>query len=172
MKIELLEETFGQIAPQAIAFSASFYDNLFRQNPDLKPLFANASREAQDKKLIFSLAAIVENLRSPEILAPALQSLGARHFQIGTLEKHYPLVGQALLDTFAAYLGAAWTAEAANAWLEAYNLIAKIMVEGTIRPEEHLTPELTFYEWIDLYGETDPMVKAAIAQLTDFKYGR
>lgn len=172
MDIDLLEQSFEQVMPDAIAFSASFYDTLFRHNPDLKPLFANTSQEAQEKKLIFSLAAIIENLRSPDVLEPALKSLGARHFEVGTLEAHYPLVGQALLETFADYLKADWTPETATAWTEAYNAIATTMLEGAKNPEAHLGPELTFYDWVDLYGESSPKVRDAIAKLTNFHYGK
>ncbi len=171
MQIELLEASFDQIRPQAIAFSARFYDLLFHHHPELKPLFAETTQEAMGKKLMVSLAAIVENLRSPEILTVALQSLGARHVQVGTLEEHYPFVGQALLETFAEYLGSDWTPELATAWQDAYGVIVTIMLQGAEDPESHLEPELTFYDWIDLYGESSPRIRDAMAGLTDFHYG-
>ena len=171
MDVNLLEKSFGEVSPQAIAFSASFYETLFRYHPELLPLFENVTKEAQEKKLIFSLAAIIENLRNPEILQPALKSLGARHFQVGTLEAHYPMVGKALLETFESYLKEGWTPEVSQAWLEAYEAIAQVMMEGAKNPEEHLEPELTFYEWIDLYGEESPEVRDAIRALTQFHYG-
>lgn len=171
MKIELLEDSLDRIMPQAVDFSANFYATLFRHNPELKVLFKNTDAKAQEKKLVFSLAAIVENLRNPEVLAPALRSLGAQHFQVGTLEAHYPLVGQALLESFATYLGTGWTAELAAAWHEAYNLIAVTMLEGAKYSNDYLNGELTFYDWVDLYGEGSPRLKRAIASLTDFSYG-
>lgn len=171
MNVELLESSFAQISPHAIAFSASFYEKLFQKNPQLKPLFDEVSQQAQEKKLVFSLAAIVENLRNPEILQPALKSLGARHFQVGTLKAHYPMVGEALLETFAQYMGADWTPAVSSAWLEAYEAIATVMMQGAQRPQDYLHPELTFYEWIDLYGEESPQVRDAIATLTEYHYG-
>ena len=170
MDIKLLENSFEQVAPQAIAFSASFYETLFKHHPQLKPMFAEVSQEAQEKKLVFSLAAIVENLRNPEVLQPALKSLGARHFQVGTLKKHYPMVGQALIETFATYLGDDWTPETEKVWLDAYNVIAETMLAGTVNPAAHLEPELTFYDWVDLFGDEDPQVKAMIQSVTDFHY--
>jgi len=171
MNIELLERSFEQVKPQAIAFSASFYETLFRLSPQLKPMFANTSQEAQQKKLVFSLAAIVENLRNPEILGPALASLGARHLEVGTLEEHYPLVGHALLNTFAEYLGEDWTPELAEYWLAAYEAIANTMLDGTKNPEKHLSPELTFYDWINLYGEESKKVKETFSRVSSFSYG-
>ena len=170
MDIQLLESSFEKIAPQAVEFSASFYETLFQHYPELEPMFEEVSQESQEKKLVFSIAAIVENLRNPDVLAPALKSLGARHFQVGTLAQHYPMVGQSLLDTFAVYLGSSWTPEVANAWSDAYENIATTMLEGTKDPKKHLEPELTFYEWIDLFGEESPQVKATIKSLTDFHY--
>ncbi len=119
MDVTLLEKSFEQISPQAIAFSASFYQNLFRHHLELEALFEKTSQAAQEKKLVFSLAAIVENLRNPDVLQPALKSLGARHVQVGTIKSHYPFVGQALIETFAEYLREDWTEALSAAWVEA-----------------------------------------------------
>ncbi len=45
------------------------------------------------------------------------------------------------------------------------------MLAGAENPQAHLEPELTFYDWIDLYGEESPQVRDAIATLTNFHYG-
>ena len=133
-------------------------------------MFAETSREAQEKKLVFSLAAIVENFRNLDVSRRALLSLGARHVQVGTVRAHYPMVGQALIETFADYLNDDWTPEVATAYMEAYDAIAQTMLEGAQNPEDYLEPELTFYDWIDLYGEGSPKLKKAISTLTGFHY--
>ena len=170
IETKLLEESFAEIELQAEAFSASFYRNLFRENPPVKELFDNSSLETQQKKLIASLALIVENIRNPEVLQLALESLGAYHVKTGTLAKHYPLVGNALLQTFASFLGDRWTPAKAQAWLNAYNLICEMMLQGAKNPDRYLDGELTFYEWLDLYGETSPSLKNMISSLTHFQY--
>ena len=91
--------------------------------------------------------------------------------EVGTLREHYPYVGQALIETLAAHMGDGWTPEIAEAWTEAYNAITTAMLEGAKDPEAYLGPELTFYEWIDLYGEENSQLKQAIAVLTQFHYG-
>ena len=170
LKIKLLETSFAKIKPDAIAFSASFYNRLFFLHPELKILFKGIDRTAQEKKLVTSLAVIIENLYNPEQLTMALKSLGAYHREVGTIPEHYPFIGQALVETFAEYLGNEWNAETQTAWLEAYNLISEIMLEGAKNPDAYLGGELTFYEWLDLYGESSPKVKETIAQTTNFKY--
>ena len=170
LKPELLEKSFAAIKPQMQQFSASFYKNLFLNNPEVEAMFKNVSIEAQEKKLIASLGLIVENLRNPEELTFALKSLGAHHVTVGTVTEHYPLVGKALLETFADYLGSQWTEELEKNWLEAYTLICKIMLQGAEKPDNYLGGELTFYEWLDLYGESSQSLRETIANVTHFKY--
>ena len=170
LNISLLENSFNRVRHDSVNFSASFYNKLFHYHPELKPLFAKADLATQEKKLIVSLAVIVENLRNPQELSMALKSLGAYHQQVGTIREHYPFVGQALVETFAEYLGNKWDLNTHKAWLEAYNLIAEIMLEGAKHPEAYLGGELTFYEWLDLYGESSPEVRKAIATTTHFQY--
>ena len=170
LNIQLLETSFDRVRKQAANFSASFYQRLFIYHPELKPLFAQANLAAQEKKLISSLAIIVENLRNPEQLTMALKSLGAYHREIGTIESHYPLVGQALIETLAAYLDRDWDEQTQQAWLDAYSLITNVMLEGAKNPSAYLGGELTFYEWLDLYGESNPETRKAIASTTHFAY--
>ena len=170
LDIQLLETSFDKIKHRAVEFSASFYSKLFALHPELKPLFKNMDRAAQEKKLIASLAIIVENLRNPEQLTLALKSLGAYHREVGTMREHYPFVGQALLDTFAEYLKNNWNQKTEQAWLDAYNLISDIMLQGAQNPQAYLGGELTFYDWLDLYGESSPEVRKMIAHTTHFKY--
>ena len=170
LDINLLETSFDRVKHDAANFSASFYHKLFTYHPELKPLFAKADLIAQEKKLIASLEIIVENLRNPEELSMALKSLGAYHQQVGTMKEHYPYVGKALLETFAEYLGNSWNRDIYKAWLDAYSLITEIMLEGAKNPDAYLGGELTFYEWLDLYGESSPKVRQEIAGMTRFKY--
>ncbi|MGF1459214.1 MAG: globin family protein [Leptolyngbyaceae cyanobacterium] len=130
LKIQLLEESFGKVAPQADAFVGSFYDNLFTDYPAAKPLFTHTNMGKQKKMLLESLVFVIENLRQPGKLTEALKGLGTRHVQYGALPDHYPLVGNSLLKTFEQYLGSDWTDEVKQAWVDAYGLITTVMLEG------------------------------------------
>ncbi|MGK7936747.1 MAG: globin family protein [Xenococcaceae cyanobacterium] len=130
LDIELIESSFAQIRPRLSEFAGSFYRNLFILYPETKPLFASTDMKAQEQKLVDSLILVVLNLRQPGFLTDALRSLGTRHIQYGALPEHYPLVGNALLTTFDQYLNSDWTPEVKQAWIDAYNLISKIMLEG------------------------------------------
>ncbi len=130
LKVELLEQSFEKVKPQADAFITSFYDNLFTDYPAAKPLFAHTNMAEQGNKLLASLVLVVENLRKPDVLSNTLRGLGARHVKYGALPEHYPLVGNTLLKTFEQYLGADWTPATRQAWVEAYGAITEIMLDG------------------------------------------
>ena len=142
LKIEFLENSFEKIKPQANDFVASFYENLFIANPEVKPLFAHTDMKLQQKMLLSSLVMVVENLRQPDVLNKSLRGLGARHVKYGALPQHYPLIGGALLKTFQQYLGQQWTPEIKQAWIEAYGAISTIMLDGA----DYSTAEIALNE--------------------------
>lgn len=136
LNVEVLEQSFERVKPNADQFASSFYQNLLTDYPQIRPLFANTTMEEQEKKLIMSLVLVVENLRNPGYLTTVLQQLGERHVRYGAMRQHYPIVGAELLKTFEAYLGEEWTPEVKQAWTDAYGTIANIMLAGANHVEE------------------------------------
>lgn len=130
LQIELLENSFEEVKPRADEFVGSFYSNFFTDYPAAQPLFAHANMQEQGNKLLASLVFVIENLRNPGALTKTLKGLGARHVEYGALPAHYPLVGNSLLKTFEQYLGDDWTPDVKQAWVDAYGLIADVMLEG------------------------------------------
>ncbi|MBP0000740.1 MAG: globin [Cyanobacteria bacterium SID2] len=130
LQVELLERSFEKVKPHANEFASSFYENLFADYPDAKPLFAQTNMSEQRNKLLASLIFVVENLKKPDALTEALKGLGARHVKYGALPEHYPLVGNTLLKTFEQYLQSDWTPETKQAWVDAYSVITEVMLEG------------------------------------------
>ena len=143
LPVDLLEQSFEEVKPQADAFVNSFYENLFTANPEAKPLFEHTNMASQKKMLLNSLVMVVENLRKPDALDKALRGLGARHVKYGALPEHYPLVGGALLTTFEQYLQEKWTPDVKQAWVGAYGTISDIMLDGAdySQAEVALKPE-------------------------------
>ena len=78
------------------------------------------------------LSEIVRTIRALDQFEPAVRALGARHRAYGVRVGHYRIMGVALLEALGAALGAAWTAEAAEAWALAYNLTAETMLSGAM----------------------------------------
>ena len=153
LQVEVLEQSFEEIKPQADEFVASFYENLFTANPEAKPLFEHTNMASQKKMLLNSLVMVVENLRNPDVLDKSLKGLGARHVKYGALPEHYPLVGGALLTTFEQYLKNKWTPEVKQAWVDAYGAISEIMLDGADYSEAEIalpTPEVETKPGLDV----------------------
>ena len=83
LNVELLEASFGAVAPRADELAKHFYDTLFERHPGVQPLFENTTQVEQQAKLLASISAIVGNLRNPDKLGSYLQGLGARHVGYG-----------------------------------------------------------------------------------------
>ena len=130
LNIELLEQSFEHVKARESDFTTLFYSYLFADYPETKPLFVHTSMEEQGKKLFASLVLVIKSLRQPDALNGALTGLGTRHVQYGVLPEHYPMVGNTLLKTLASFLGTAWAPQTKQAWVEAYDAIAQLMLEG------------------------------------------
>lgn len=141
LNVKLLEKSFAGIKPYGTQFASRFYYNLFTDNPQLEPLFANTNMQEQEKKLIMTLVLVIYNLHNLAYLKTLLRDLGERHVRYATLEEHYPMVGAALLKTFEFYLGTDWTPEVKQTWTDAYAEIVNIMLEGTKSPQQVLKLE-------------------------------
>jgi hemoglobin-like flavoprotein len=131
LNIELLERSFSLVKERSTDFTQTFYQNLFTDYPEVKPLFAHSQMEEQGKKLFASLVLTIDNLRQPEILATTLRGLGTKHLKYGVLPEHYPMVGNSILKSLESFSGENWTEEVKQAWVEAYTAIAQLMLEGT-----------------------------------------
>ncbi|MCH8064094.1 MAG: hypothetical protein IH861_16510 [Chloroflexi bacterium] len=123
LNFELLEQSFAKLAPRGEEFVESFYDRLFDMYPEMKPMFAKTDMKKQRKKFLESMVLVVNNLRNPDVLGPALANLGERHKELGAEEAHYAMVGDALLGTFEEYFEDDWTPELKSAWSDAYDAV-------------------------------------------------
>ena len=126
-QIELVQSSFAKVIPIADIAARLFYDRLFELDPSLRSLF-KSDMEEQQKKLMYSLRMVVENLRNLDRVVPGVRAMGARHAAYGVRNEHYATVGTALIDTLARGLGAQFTDEVRKAWLAAYTLLAGAMM--------------------------------------------
>lgn len=128
-QIQLVQESFRQVAPIAETAAQLFYARLFELDPDLELLFKGNLSE-QGRKLMQMLALAVNGLDRMEQLLPVVRSLGARHVSYGVRDKDYDTVGQALLWTLQKGLGEAFTPDVEAAWSEVYASLASAMQSG------------------------------------------
>ena len=126
-QVKLVQESFAKVAPISEKAAIIFYDRLFEVAPSVKAMFPTDMTE-QRKKLMATLAVVVNGLSNLESILPAASALAVRHVGYGAKPEHYPVVGGALLWTLEKGLGAAWTPEVAAAWTAAYGTLSSFMI--------------------------------------------
>ncbi len=94
-QVKLVQQTFAQVVPIADKAAEIFYDRLFEIAPAVKPLFHGDMAE-QRRKLIATLAVVVNGLGDLPSVLPAASALAKRHVGYGARPEHYPVVGEAL----------------------------------------------------------------------------
>jgi nitric oxide dioxygenase len=126
-QINLVQESFAKVAPISEQAATLFYDRLFEVAPAVKVMFPVDMTE-QRKKLMATLAVVVNGLSNLEAVLPAASALAKRHVSYGARPEHYPVVGGALLWTLEKGLGEAWTVDVADAWTAAYGTLSGYMI--------------------------------------------
>lgn len=126
-QVKLVQESFAKVAPISEQAAVIFYDRLFEVAPGVKAMFSSDMTE-QRKKLMATLAVVVNGLNDLPSVLPAASALARRHVGYGAKPEHYPVVGGALLWTLEKGLGEAWTPEIAAAWTAAYGTLSGYMI--------------------------------------------
>jgi hemoglobin-like flavoprotein len=126
-QVKTVQDSFDKIAPMAEQAALLFYGRLFEIAPAVRPLFHGDMAE-QGRKLMATLAVVVNGLSNIETILPAASALARRHVGYGVRPGHYQTVGEALMWTLERGLGAQWTPELAAAWDAAYKLVSEFMI--------------------------------------------
>lgn len=128
--VRLVRESWALVRENGFDLSHEFYEHLFRNAPQSRALFAGTSMNAQGRKLVEMLAAIVLVLDDPAALDALIAPMGKRHAEYGVKLRDYPAVGDALMHALQHQLGPALTPKARLAWAEAYDTVSTIMIKA------------------------------------------
>jgi nitric oxide dioxygenase len=126
-QVKLVQQSFAKVVPISETAAILFYDRLFEVAPKVKAMFP-ADMTEQRRKLMATLAVVVNGLGNLESVLPAASALAKRHVSYGARAEHYPVVGAALLWTLEKGLGDGWTPEVAEAWTAAYGTLSGFMI--------------------------------------------
>jgi nitric oxide dioxygenase len=133
-----------------VAITTLFYANMLAEHPELTRIFnmGNQASGAQQQSLASAVFVYAANIGNPAALGPVVTRIVHKHVSIGIRAEHYPIVGHHLLGAIAATLGDAATPPLLDAWKEAYNALAKVLIEA----------EAAMYSTAGIEpGETRPM---------------
>lgn len=138
MKVTLLRDSWRNIGPFADGFAQMFYDKLFELSPEIERLFRFADMSAQHRNVLVALNLLVDNAPNLNALTPTLAALGRRHACYGVEERHYEVVGRALVWALQRQLGARFDDSARAVWVELYQQVACVMKESAKAREQIL----------------------------------
>jgi NAD(P)H-flavin reductase/hemoglobin-like flavoprotein len=139
LDVARLRKNFADVAEHGDEVPLFFYSDLFIKHPEVRDMFP-ISMEAQRGHLVDALAKIVSRVDDADELTVFLQGLGRDHRKFGAVTDHYGAVGDSLLATLAHFSGDAWSAELAEDWAGAYQVVASVMTGAAARDEEANPP--------------------------------
>jgi len=107
-----------------------FYATMFRDYPAVKAYFNQSHQAAgtQPRALANSVLAYATHIDRLDALKDALPKIIQKHTSLDIRPEHYPIVGTCLLRAIKEVLGEAATDDIINAWAEAYQQLADILI--------------------------------------------
>ncbi|HEX8787372.1 MAG TPA: globin domain-containing protein [Telluria sp.] len=159
-----------------------FYENLFAAHPELTRIFnmGNQANGAQQQSLASAVFAYAANIGTPDALGPVVQRIVHKHVSVGIRAEHYPIVGHHLLGAISATLGEAATPALLDAWKEAYNSLATLLIKveaemystAGVEPGETRPMQVTEVVRESANVLSIRMIPADATPLPDFKPGQ
>jgi hemoglobin-like flavoprotein len=128
-QIRLVQDSWKRVQPEARSFAGLFYSRLFALDPSVRPLFRTGLEE-QGRKVMSMITIAVASLTRLDTIVPAVQDLGRRHAGYGVEDRHYTVVGAALVWTLEQELNHHFTAEVEQAWRAAYQVLSTTMKQA------------------------------------------
>lgn len=128
--IAIVKSTAPVLEENGEILTRHFYDRMFRENPEVAPLFnrANQAGGTQQRALAGAICAFAANVDQLDVLGAAVERIAQKHAGLRILPEHYPIVGENLLASIQDVLGDAATEEIVEAWAEAYGFLANILI--------------------------------------------
>jgi hemoglobin-like flavoprotein len=133
-QIRLVQDSWKRIHPTAPRFAGLFYSRLFALDASVRPLFKSDLGE-QGRKVMSMISIAVSSLTRLDMIVPTVQDLGRRHATYGVEDRHYTVVGAALVWTLEQELNHHFTAEVEHAWRAAYHVLATTMKQAAAAEE-------------------------------------
>ena len=126
-QIALVQDSLEILGPRVDLVVERFYHRLFEIDPSAAQLFSE-DPVVQRRKFEVELRQIIMAISGFEEFAARAHDLGIRHARYGVRARNYRSVGDALLWALAQVLEDDFNKRTAEAWRQAYDLIAEAMM--------------------------------------------
>ncbi len=139
VNISLLRESWILVADRSEKVASEFYGMLFSRYPQVRALFPIVM-ESQRDRLVNAITYVVINLDDLGMVTAYLRELARDHRKFDVRPEHYAAVGRCLIAALRANAVDAWKPEYDEAWSEAYELIASVMIQAAAEDETVAPP--------------------------------
>jgi nitric oxide dioxygenase len=129
--VRTVKATAPVLRERGLDITRRMYERLFRDK-EIKRLFNQShhgEEGTQPRALAGAVHAYADNIDRLEELAPAIERIAQKHVALNIVPEHYPYVGCALIGALRDVLGQAATDEVIEAWTEAYEFLADVLIE-------------------------------------------
>lgn len=117
------------------AFTNRFYDLLFEDRPDVRPLFGAHSLSEQEEMMRETLSSLLALDGEQNWLDANLRALGKSHAEYGVTEDMYASFADVMLICAREVLGSSLNPEAESALAFGVRRVSEIMLEGAAQAE-------------------------------------
>jgi NAD(P)H-flavin reductase len=133
--VDSAQRSFFLLEQDADAAMTYFYGQLFAMDAEIRAMFPPAM-DPQRMRFFRALTRIVAGRDDLARLVPFLEQLGRTHRKYGVRDRHYDAFRQALLATLHRYAAPVWDARTQDAWEDAFDQAARIMIDAAQRDAE------------------------------------
>jgi len=128
--IQLVKSTIPLLENAGVAVTEYFYQRMFNANPELKNIFnmSNQRNGRQQFALFSAVASYAKHIDNLAALGEVVERVANKHSSFFIQPDHYPIVGHHLIGTLKELAPEQFTPAVAEAWTEAYGLLANILM--------------------------------------------
>ncbi len=123
----IIKSTAPVLKEHGEAITQEMYKIMFNNHPEIQGLFKDQAPD-QHKKLANAVYAYAANIDQLDKLGKGIETMVNAHVKTNVQPEHYPIVGASLLQAIKNVLGDAATDEIINAWAEAYQFLAEVLI--------------------------------------------
>lgn len=128
--IETVKSTIPLLENAGVEVTEYFYNRLFEHNPELKDIFnsANQASGRQQFALFSAVASYAKNIDNLGTLGDLVERVAQKHTSFHIQPAQYQIIGHHLIETLREMAPNEFTDEVAEAWIEAYGLLSKVLI--------------------------------------------
>lgn len=131
-QIEAIRTSFDAVSERSEDFADRFYARLFAMQPMLRAILPRDHWQ-RERDLIAAVGMMVKGLGKLDSIQYPLMDFGAKAERTGISPHQYGLARQALVSALRETLDTQWSDDLEDAWTEALNTVASVVVLGAGR---------------------------------------